>query len=135
MKNRQFRNILIFAGVSSLLALTGCSSLDAGASHRPIVDGGNLANYEADLAQCQQVAQQRGYLNDETKEDALIGAAIGGLIGQGGNTEDIVGGLVAGAALGAADGTIDARSERKNIVINCMRNRGYNTVESLAVHE
>lgn len=113
-----------------LAVTTACTSMNAGSGHRPIVDGGDLSNYEADLAQCQAVAEQREYMNDETKSDAAIGAVLGALAGAGGDSGDIVGGAVVGAAVGAGGKAYDVRTERKNIVINCMRNRGYNTVES-----
>ena len=120
--------------LTASLIFSGCSSLHAGAKHLPIVDGGDLTHYETDLAQCQQVAKQREFINDETKQEAVIGALFGAVLGLGGDKEDIIGGAVAGATIGAADGAFDARTERKNIVINCMRNRGYNTVESTGYH-
>lgn len=119
--------LLILAGA---MVMTACTSLNSGASHRPIVDGGDLSNYEFDLTECQAVAEQREYLNDETKSDAAIGAVLGALAGSDGDRGDIIGGAIVGAAVGAGGKAYDTRTERKNIVINCMRNRGYNTVES-----
>lgn len=116
-----------------VLFTTACTSLNAGSGHRPIVDGGDLSNYEVDLTECQAVAEQREYMNDETKSDAAIGATIGALAGAGGDRGDIIGGALVGAVVGAGGKAYDTRTERKNIVINCMRNRGYNTVESTAV--
>lgn len=113
-----------------ILLTTACTSMNAGSGHRPIVDGGDLSNYESDLTECQMVAEQREYMNDETKSDAAIGAVLGALAGAGGDRGDIVGGAIVGAAAGAGGKAWDVRTERKNIVINCMRNRGYNTVES-----
>ena len=111
------------------LTMTACTSMSTGADHRPIVDGGDLTNYESDLAACKQVAEQRDYVNDETKSDALIGAGIGAISGADGNSGDIIGGAIVGAVVGAGSKAYEVRSERKQIVINCMRGRGYNTVE------
>lgn len=111
--------------------MSGCTSLQTGANHRPIVDGGNLENYEQDVAECQALARQRGYLNDETQADAAIGAIIGAIAGSGGDRGDILGGAIVGGAVGASGSAIDARTERRNIVITCMEKRGYQTVESV----
>ncbi|UAA38421.1 hypothetical protein KIH87_17335 [Paraneptunicella aestuarii] len=111
-----------------LTSLTGC--LSTGAQHRPIVDGGDLANYETDLADCQKVAQQRDYINEDTKSDGIIGAVVGALSGIGESKEDTIAGAIIGAAIGMAGGAYDARDERKKIVIRCMQGRGYNVVES-----
>ena len=116
--------------LTAAMMMTACTTLNSGASHRPIVDGGDLTNYEFDLTECQAVAEQRDYLNDETKSDAAIGALLGALAGSDGDRGDIIGGAIVGAAVGAGGKAYDTRTERKNIVINCMRNRGYNTVES-----
>jgi len=118
-------------GLGLLVTITsGCTSMATGASYRPIVDGGDLTHYESDLAECQSVATQRDYVNDETKSDAVVGAIIGAIAGADGDRGDIVAGALVGAAVGGGSKAYDVRTERKNIVINCMRQRGYNTVES-----
>ena len=67
---------------------------------------------------------QRGYLNDQTKADAAIDAVLGALAGSDG-------GAIVGSIAGASSGVLDARTERRNIVIKCMEKRGYQTVESI----
>lgn len=109
-------------------SLSGCFS--TGAEHRPIVDGGDLANYETDLVECQQLALQRDPNDDETKTSALIGAVIGTLVGLGEGAEEAVAGAAVGALVGAGEQAYSTSKERKHIVINCMRGRGYNVVES-----
>jgi len=118
---------LTLIAYSSVLILSACSS--TGAKHRPIVDGGELAHYETDLVQCQTLAQQRGYLNADTKTDIAIGAAAGVLAGIGDSKEDTIAGALVGALFGAASGSYKAKDEQKFIVIKCMQNRGYNVVE------
>lgn len=125
-------SIIILSAIAVVNLLSGCANLDSGASYRPIVDGGILTHYERDLTACQQVARQRKYLNDDAITDAAVGAIIGSLAGSGGNRNDIIGSALIGGTLGAATKVVDAHTERKNIVINCMRQRGYNTVESNA---
>ena len=135
MTSRTVKNTTFIAATAFITLLSGCASMENGANYRPIVDGGDLTHYEADLAACQQVATQREYLNDETKADAAIGAVIGALAGSDGDRGDIIGGALVGGAVGAAGGAFQARTERKNIVINCMKQRGYNTVESTYIVE
>lgn len=123
---RRFRNMMALLG--GTIALSGCFA--TGAQHRPIVDGGDLANYETDLAECQHVAEQREYVNEETKTDALIGAVIGALAGIGESKEDTIGGAAVGALIGGGAQAYQTIDERKKIVIRCMQGRGYNVVES-----
>lgn len=122
----QSKGIAITLSAITLL-LSGCSG--TGAQHRPIVDGGNLANYETDLRDCQTLATKREYFNQETKTDALAGAAVGGLLGVLESSEDAVGGALVGATIGGASSAYEVQDERKRIVINCMAGRGYNVVE------
>ena len=122
-------NFAIFTCLLTLL-VGGCANVESGANYRPIVDGGDLSKYELDLSRCQLIARQRAYLNDETKTDAAIGAAFGALAGSDGNRESIIAGAILGGTIGTIEGSLKAREERKNIVINCMARRGYNTVES-----
>lgn len=107
--------------------LSACSA--SGAKHRPLVDGGDLAHYETDLTQCQALAKQRGYLNDDTKTDIAIGAVAGALAGIGESKEETIGAALVGALFGAGSGSYKAKDEQKFIVIKCMQNRGYNVVE------
>lgn len=113
---------------ASAMLLNGCFT--TGAEHRPIVDGGDLANYETDLVECQKLALQRDPNDEETKTNALIGAVIGTLVGLGEGAEEAVAGAAVGALVGAGESAYDTDRDRKNIVINCMRGRGYNVVES-----
>ncbi|MFD2168274.1 hypothetical protein ACFSJY_18600 [Thalassotalea euphylliae] len=122
------------ATAATILTLTLSACSNTGASHRPIVDGGDLANYENDLLACQEVAKQRGYINADTQTDMAIGATAGALAGATESGEDLLAGAVIGAAIGAAGGSYKAKDERKFIVIKCMQNRGYNVVEPTTSH-
>ena len=100
----------------------------SGTSHRPIIDGKVDQRYEADLWECNQIAKQRGYFDNETKQNTIAGAAVGGVLGSR-NFNGVVSGALIGAAVAATGSALHTRNERKNIVINCMRHRGYATLE------
>ena len=122
---KPIRHVALLAG-SALLA--GC--LNTGAKHRPIVDGSDPERYEADLAVCQALARQRPHMNEDTKLDTSIGAAVGGVVGAvTGGAEGAIGGAVAGATGSAIQGSRRTVDERKGIVIRCMVGRGHNVVE------
>jgi uncharacterized protein YcfJ len=124
MKPTIYSRIILTAFILSALLHTGCTTTHVGASHRPIIDGRTGVQYERDLRECRSIASQRNYLNDRDKQNTLVGAAVGGVLGR-----NIVSGAIVGAAVAATGSTILTRSERKNIVINCMNGRGYNTLE------
>ncbi len=123
--------ITIIASTIALLSLTACAS-NSGASYDPIVDGAKSANYQSDLSACQKVAEQRDYINDDTKQNMVIGAAIGAVVGladdEVNDAEGALGGAVAGAIAGGIEGSVEARGERKNIVVECMAGRGHKVV-------
>ena len=109
------------------LMLGGCAQ--TGAEFRPHVDRPS-ANYEADLQQCQDLAKQRGYLQGDSVGETMLGAAGGTAIGAiaDGWSGAWIGALI-GTGVGAVDGAYQAKDDRKNIVIKCMKGRGYNVVD------
>lgn len=127
--NRRNKNNFVFLTACSLLVLAGCANV--GPNHTVIVDGGDLSHYESDLSACQELASTRGYINAETKADAGIGAGIGILAGAGGGLGEAIAGAAVGALVGGGSSALGARQEMKNIVIQCMQGRGYNTVEAV----
>ncbi len=116
MKKTILAALLAFVGV----ALGGCTA--TGAGHRPIVDGSDPAKYESDLAACQRLARQRGYVNAETGTITGASAAVGGVF-------DGVDGAVRGAVAGGGASAVHTVQQRRGIVINCMRGRGHKVVE------
>ncbi|WP_417430747.1 hypothetical protein [Kiloniella sp.] len=120
-----------WAGLLSLgiivVFLNGCSN--TGADYRPIVDGGDSAVYESDLSECAAVADQRGYLNGDVQNAALLGTGLGAIVG---GLSDGWGGALVGGVIGAAGGAgaeaWGTQDERKQIVKNCMKGRGHNVV-------
>jgi outer membrane lipoprotein SlyB len=121
-------------GATLVLAvlLAGC----AGADYQPVVDmrGHSAAGYDADLAQCQYTAR-RVRNNENTAEDAGVGALGGAALGAVGGA--IGGNAGLGAGVGALAGLVgtgayeEAKTENREetIVKNCMRARGYNVLD------
>ena len=137
---------LTFVAAASL-TITGCAT--GGAAYSPIIDSqGNAAQAEVqaqDLADCQELAETRKYLNGETKTSALLGAGVGALVGAtsnnnysrrsryygykrrsgGSDLENAVAGAVVGAIVGGGSRALQTRTERKHIVMDCMAGRGH----------
>lgn len=107
--------------------LTACAG--TGAEYRPVVDRPG-PNFETDLAQCQHLATQRDYVNGDSMTDTAVGAGIGGVVGILSNswTGAAVGAAVGGAG-GATVGGLEAKDDRKTIVVKCMQGRGYNVLK------
>ncbi len=110
--------ILVF---SSMLVLTGCASRRSGVIIDPA--GVNMARYQQDLAQCQQIARQVG---QKAGAGALGGAIMGGLVGAVvGNRRTVERAAGAGAVIGGARGLGATHRERQKVIKNCLRQRGY----------
>ena len=99
--------------------------LTACAAHPgPIVDmkGVSVADYERDLAECEGYAEQ---IN--TAAGVARGAAAGAAVGAAAGA--VVGNPGRGAGLGAVSGGAESARlndrERRRVVKNCMRGRGY----------
>ena len=111
--------------IKSILILTLSVYLSSCADYRPIVDtqGMDMSNYETDLAQCQQYAEQIS-----TGKDAATGAGIGATVGwalsavSGGDNKV---GASAGAVAGGASGLGKSASSQKDIIKRCLHGRGY----------
>lgn len=110
---------------SSLLGLlcAGC----AASAYRPVVDTGvSRGNYEDDVFDCQQLAEQRPAA-EKVAGGAVAGAAIGAIFGLAvGLRGDDVAHLAAwGAATGGLEGAGWGTAEQRGIVARCMEGRGY----------
>ena len=112
---RKFHLIL-----SSAVLLTACA-------YRPVIDPKTSAhpeNFQADLAECQQIAEQA------PKGAALAGAGIGAALGAGiavatGHSEAAGRAAGGGAVIGGAKGGGASHREKRMIVRNCLKGRGY----------
>ena len=92
----------------------------------PVVDtkGINQAQYQIDLEECKQLAEQVSSSKQALKQGAFGAVVYGamGLVLGSDNTKEMAGlGAVAGAAGGASQGSM----ESGQVLRNCLRNRGY----------
>lgn len=124
MQIKNTGKLLVTSGV--MLTLLGCAN--TADNYEPIVDGPKGRVFQQDLAACQSLAKQRSYVNGDVKTGALIGATLGLLAGSGGDRDDMVGGALGGALIGGGGEALEARDERKDIVVECMRQRGHRVV-------
>jgi hypothetical protein len=120
------------------LVLAACQGGYAGSRYTPVIDvygsqGKDPATYSSELAACQQLAEQRPQIREAARGagvGAVIGAAGGAIVGA------IDGNPGAGAGLGAATGALAGGAgsglrgnvNRQDIVIDCMRNRGWSVL-------
>ena len=116
--------------LASGLTLAACAN--SGASYEPVADGPTDAVYAQDLEACQAVATERGYINGDTRNNAMIGAGLGALAGiaddEVNDTEGAITGAIVGAVAGAGATMIETRGERREIVVECMKGRGHPVV-------
>ena len=104
--------------------IVASSGLLAACASDPIVNrsGVDPVIYERDLSECERyadevrVAQKAGA---GTLAGAATGAIIGVIVGDAGK------GAGVGAVQGAATGTASGFRERRTVVRNCLRDRGY----------
>lgn len=99
----------------------------AACAYNPVIDpktSQHPENFEADLTECRQIAEQA------PKGAALAGAGIGAALGAGvavasghsGAAGQVAGG---GAVIGGARGGAASNREKRMIVRNCLKGRGY----------
>lgn len=124
----------ILMGIAALSLAAGC----AAQTYNPVVDTGNVdqAQYQTDLAQCRQYAEQVSPAGEAT-ENALIGAGAGAVLGV--VTGALIGGVgvgqgaAVGAALGglggAGHGALQGTEQQKRIIADCLAGRGYNVLD------
>jgi hypothetical protein len=120
----QTRGSLLACAVLALFT-AGCSSTPG----KPIVDmkGVNVYQYEQDLAECSEYADEVNVAG-KTVGGAAAGAAVGAAIGaiwDGENGNSPERGAATGAVLGGAGGVGSGVSERSQVVKSCLRGRGY----------
>lgn len=97
------------------------------ASYRPIVDmkGVDQAQYEKDLSECQQYAEQVD-VGGDTATTGAVGVGVGGAIGavSGGRRGFGVGAAIGGIT-GVTSGASHAGSSQKQVINRCLIGRGY----------
>lgn len=113
----------------AMLAALVCASC-ATTQYRPLVDSGiSRGNYDDDVADCQQLADQR-----PAAAHAAGGAAVGAVFGAllavavGLRGDDVAHVAAWGAASGGINGAAYGSAEQQAIVSRCMAGRGYEVV-------
>ena len=114
------KKFVLLSSVLVMLALMGC------ARHAQIIIdpyGVDMGQYQADLAECQQLARQ---VHSKVGEGVVGGAIVGAIVGKiiGGNRTAVKTGKL-GALSGGLSGGAATAQERDRVVKNCLRNRGY----------
>lgn len=105
--------------VAFLVYISGC------AGHSPIVDtkGVDMRSYEADLAQCQQYAEQVS-VGEQAAVGAGVGAALGWALSAVSGGDNKVNTSL-GAVSGGAAGLGKSAREQQVIISRCLQGRGY----------
>lgn len=105
----------------SLLTLAACGS------NQVIVDGKGIdpQRYETDLRECKQYASEVKS-GQRIAQGAGVGAVVGGLIGAAvGNSDTAARVAGVGAVKGGTTQGIQSGQEKKQVLRNCLKGRGY----------
>ena len=119
--------VIAFAAGTTIL-LAACSG-----EYEPEVVGAKSAQYPTDLAQCRAVAATIVENDKPVQTGAMVGAAIGGVVGaldeDGDTAENLAAGALVGAGVGAIEGLEEVDVIERAAIRSCMIERGY-TVRS-----
>lgn len=127
MKTKKYMTMVLFIGISGILVTSGCANRQ---NREPdiIVDmkGVDAAQYQADLLECQQYANQvQQKVGSRAAGGAIGGALIGAAIGNRDTAKKLAG---VGAVSGAGKGAEETQVEKKAVIRNCLIGRGYNVL-------
>ena len=118
----------LYLTLTMVLFLSACASgYRYGAPEKVIIDtlGVDLAQYQVDLADCEQYAAQINVAN-RTVEGAVGGAVVGGVLGAVvGNSDTAERSAGAGAVLGGVKSNKRSRHKQDMVVRKCLKGRGY----------
>ena len=111
---------LISTVILAMLTLNGC------ARHAKIIidpQGVDMAQYQADLADCQNLADQvESNVGEGIVGGAIVGALFGAILGSNrtANRTAKIGALSGGLSAGGEE-----HHQRDSVLKNCLHNRGY----------
>ena len=115
------KTAVLLLSLVSIVFQTGCAARNKDVIIDPT--GVDMGQYQSDFVLCQDIARQ---VNQKTGASALGGAVVGGLIGATlGNSDTAKKGAGVGAITGTARGARATKRERKKVIKNCLRNKGY----------
>lgn len=109
------------------LGLVACQAGRGPLYSGPIIDpqGVDMGRYQADLTECQAIADQVP-VGERAVAGAAVGAAVGGVIGGiVGNSRTARRSAGVGAVGGGVQGAASGMQERDQVIHNCLRGRGY----------
>ncbi len=112
------------AAVVTIFLVTGCAGRKPGAGTIVDMKGVDPYQYQIDLAECEEYADQVD-VGGQAATGAAGGAVVGGLVGAIAKDASAGRGAGVGAVVGGAKGTYRGVEERHQVVGNCLRNRGY----------
>ncbi len=131
MKKKKFFKGAVLLTVSCFFfGLIGCGA--TGIGYKPVIDtkGVDLNQYDADLADCTELAEQVNPVKETaingvgaTIFGTLVGAALGAVVGDA-KTGAALGAITGGGA-GIAGGADSGIKTHNQIIRNCMIGRGY----------
>ncbi len=107
--------------------LASCASVEDLTGNNPIIEskGVNLANYDRDLLECQDYADQV-QIAKKTAAGVVSGTVIGGVFGAvWGNSNTAQRGAGVGAVGGGVRGVGEGLRERERVIKSCLIGRGY----------
>ena len=115
------RGIGLASLLAAVLTLASCA-------YHPVIDPKTSAHpedFQADLAECRQIAEQA-----PAGGKVAAGAGVGALVGAGlavatGHSEAAGHAAGGGAVIGGARGAALSHREKRMIVRNCLKGRGY----------
>ncbi|HIF11070.1 MAG TPA: hypothetical protein EYQ81_15375 [Sneathiellales bacterium] len=123
--------------IALAFSVSACAQGGITTAPTPIIDtkGVDSVQYQQDLSECQQYAQQSSIGENTAKGafgGALLGAAMGAAIGAatGNAGQGAAIGAAAGGIGGGAGGAGKAIQDKKQIVSRCMQGRGYNVLSA-----
>lgn len=110
--------------IKLLTAIMTVAALTAACASKPIIDYHNvdMTQYEKDLADCEEVAEQVASGEITAKSTAFgagVGAAYGAIWGDVGRS------TASGAVTGGSGGLLKQDDEKARVTKNCLRYRGY----------
>ncbi len=120
------RNFSLIA-LPPLMLLAACAG--TGAEHQPVLSAVADPGYQQDLTACRSIAKSQKLWNPETQTQAALGMAIGALAGvaddSGDRADNALGGAIVGGVAGAGAGALEMRNTRKDVLVQCLRDRGH----------
>ncbi len=105
----------------------GCATVEDLTGNNPIIEsrGVNLAQYDQDLIECQQYADEVEIAR-KAGTGAAAGAVVGGVFGAVlDNSDTAKRGAGVGAVAGGARGVGEGLREREMVIKRCLIGRGY----------